>query len=137
MFRFCRHQPAELGPIAVEQVRRWGGVLEHPKASRLWPACGLPMPGELPDAFGGRSAEVAQVAWGHRAQKDTWLYIVTDSVGAVQLLRGGVPTHVVKTSRSNRKSLPECGKHERRLTPPRFAEFLVDLARQSRAQEVA
>ncbi|HLV66932.1 MAG TPA: hypothetical protein VKY73_14020, partial [Polyangiaceae bacterium] len=25
---------------AVEQVRRWGGVLEHPAGSRLWDQCG-------------------------------------------------------------------------------------------------
>lgn len=89
------------------------------------------MPGELPDTFGGRTAEVAQVNWGMRAQKDTWLYIVTsDLVGPVVLLRGAKPTHVVTTSRANRASLPECGKVERRLTPPAFAEFLVALARQ-------
>lgn len=27
---------------AVEQVRKFGGVLEHPKRSTLWPAAGLP-----------------------------------------------------------------------------------------------
>lgn len=133
LHRFCTRQPAELGPRAVEQVRQWGGVLEHPKASRLWSHCSLPMPGELPDAFGGRTAEVAQVNWGMRAQKDTWLYIVTaELVGPVILLRGAKPTHVVTTSRANRNALPECGKVERRLTPPAFAEFLVELARNTR-----
>lgn len=131
LHRFCTRQDASLGPIAVEQVRRWGGVLEHPKASRLWQHCSLPLPGELPDAFGGRTAEVAQVNWGHRAQKDTWLYIVTPTVGAVELPRGAQATHVVTTSRSNRKALPECGKVERRLTPQAFAAFLVDIARRS------
>jgi hypothetical protein len=56
---------------------------------------------------------------------------------AVELRAGGVPTHVVTTSRANRAALPECGKHERRLTPPAFAEFLVELARKCRNTEAA
>jgi hypothetical protein len=34
----ARRDPAEksLGLLAVEQVRRWGGVLEHPQRSSLW-----------------------------------------------------------------------------------------------------
>lgn len=129
LYRFCTRQPAELGPLAVEQVRRWRGVLEHPKGSRLWSHCGMPLPGELPDAFGGRTAEVAQVNWGHRAQKDTWLYIVTPQVGPIEIPRGARPTHVVTTSRAKGESLPECGKVERRLTPLAFAQWLVSIAR--------
>lgn len=138
LHKFCTRQPAELGPIAVRQVRVWGGVLEHPKASRPWKHCELPLPGELPDACGGRSVEVRQVAWGHRAAKDTWLYVVGPlCLGRIELRDGGTPTHVVTTSRANRESLPECGKVERRLTPPAFAEFLVELARQCRRTEAA
>ncbi len=132
LYKFCTRQDPALGPLAVEQVRQWGGVLEHPKASRLWLHCALPLPGELPDSYGGRTVEVAQVNWGHRAQKDTWLYVVAEVVGPVAIPRGGVPTHVVTTSRANRATLPECGKTERRLTPPAFAAFLVDLARRCR-----
>lgn len=129
LHRFCTRQDPSLGPLAVAQVRRWGGVLEHPKASRLWRHCSLPLPGELPDAFGGRSVDVAQVNWGHRAQKDTWLYIVAPVVGPIHLPQGATPTHVITTSRTKRASLPECGKVERRLTPLPFALFLVGVAR--------
>src|SRR5271165_2667608 len=45
----CTKQDATCGPHAVYAVRRWGGVLEHPKGSRLFEACGMPRPGELPD----------------------------------------------------------------------------------------
>ena len=34
----------ELALWAVEQVQRWGGVLEHPARSTLWPVAGLPEP---------------------------------------------------------------------------------------------
>lgn len=64
-------------PWAVEQVRRRGGVLEHPKGSRLWECLRLPpaMPtGQLPlfrDFWGGRALEVEQGWWGHPSPKPT------------------------------------------------------------------
>lgn len=48
-----RHDDPALAIRAVEQVRAFGGVLEHPAYSRLWDACGMARPGELPDAEGG------------------------------------------------------------------------------------
>ena len=35
-------------PLAVAQVRKRGGVLEHPKDSKLWAKCGIPKPGNFP-----------------------------------------------------------------------------------------
>ena len=44
---FAKPRPDEkaLALWAVEQVRKFGGVLEHPASSTLWPAAGLPAPG--------------------------------------------------------------------------------------------
>ena len=56
-------------------VREWGGVLEHPAGSTLWPAQRLPRPGER-DAFGGWTLAAPQKWWGHRAEKETWFYVV-------------------------------------------------------------
>jgi len=118
-----------LAPIAVEQVRRWGGVLEHPASSTLWRECRLPLPGGLPDEYGGWSVEVDQCAWGHRARKRTWLYVVGTKPSDVVLLTGGEPTHTVTTSRRvHGDSLPEMPQRERRMTPPAFAQFLIDIA---------
>ncbi|MDE2441397.1 MAG: hypothetical protein KGP14_10255 [Betaproteobacteria bacterium] len=64
-----------LAIYAVEQVRKFGGVLEHPKNSTLWPTLGLPRPGER-DEFGGWTLPIYQRWWGHRAEKPTLLYIV-------------------------------------------------------------
>ena len=40
-----------LGVWAVEQVMKWGGVLEQPAGSRLWEACQLPGPRDASDPF--------------------------------------------------------------------------------------
>lgn len=129
---FCTRQPRELAPIAVEQVRRWGGVLEHPASSTLWREYRLPPPGGLPDEYGGWSVEVDQCAWGHRARKRTWLYVVGTKPSDVVLLTGGEPTHTVTTSRRvHGDSLPEMPQRERRMTPLAFAQFLIDIARRS------
>jgi hypothetical protein len=93
----------DCAPRAVEQVRRVGGVLEHPAQSRLWregprcsvasgqhchhfsedggPCCAcafesLPYPEHAEDSFGGFTVQVDQVEWGHCARKRTWLYVV-------------------------------------------------------------
>jgi hypothetical protein len=125
--RFCTRQQADLGPIAVEQVRANGGVLEHPADSRLWAHCGMPKPGEFPDAWGGRTVVVDQVDWGHPARKRTWLYLVGVHVlGPRRAARQ--PTHVVASSL---RRLPEMLKRERHITPPAFAEWLISLAEQA------
>jgi hypothetical protein len=128
----AKHVPGrrELAPLAVMQVRTFGGVLEHPAWSKLWPELGLPRPGELPDAWGGWSIEVNQVAWGHKAAKPTWLYFVGVERSDVRPLSGGVPTHVIATStRDADRRLPKLHAKAARLSPPDFAAWLVSLAR--------
>lgn len=74
----CRYQRRDLAPRAVAQVRRWGGVLEHPRGSLLWKEhdLALLLPGVAPDRHGGFTISVEQVAWGHACRKPTWLYLV-------------------------------------------------------------
>jgi len=135
---FCTKQDATLGPVAVEQVQRFGGVLEHPAHSRLWRHCGLWPPGSLfCDSYGGFSVQLDQVRWGHKARKRTWLYVV----GIDRRQVGGFPpdrepTHLLTKFRLGGfgrvltacDRLPKVSKHERHITPPAFARFLVDLA---------
>ncbi len=138
---WCKRQDPTLAPIAVEQVRQWGGVLEHPARSRLWAACGLPRPGELPDAWGGVTIAVNQCDWGHVATKPTWIYLVGSRPFRFDWPAPGTATHWICGSRKRRVggggTAPEtvkfCSSEQRRRTPPAFAEFLVALARQARS----
>ncbi len=132
---FARPRPDEkdLAFFAVRQVREWGGVLEHPAHSTLWPAAGLPVPGQR-DEFGGWTLPIVQGWWGHRAEKATWLYIVGVEPGEIPEipLVLGEASHVVSSSRGIRKGdrgwRPECSKAEREHTPPQLAAWLVELA---------
>lgn len=118
-----------LGVWAVGQVRKWGGVLEHPAASTLWIHCGMHMPGRFPDNWGGWTLEVDQFHFGHRARKRTWLYIVgcdPDDLPEIPH-REGSPTHCVRTTKSYPR-LPSITKVEREQTPREFAMWLVEVA---------
>ena len=119
-----------LGPFAVAHVRRWGGVVEHPAGSTLWPYCSMPTPGQT-DAYGGFTLDVDQVRWGHPAQKHTWLYVCGCKPEDVPALPppGITPTRCVTSSRSTFYSLPALSKRGRELTPPALCVWLVELAR--------
>lgn len=119
------HDDGHTGPIAVAQVRRWGGVLEHPKDSKLWRECGLPRPGEMPDAWGGYTILVEQGDWGHEAQKPTWLYIV--GVDRKSLLAMPTRRPVPPSGHKGRGVLERLAKSKHHLTPPAFAGWLVSI----------
>lgn len=128
----CTKQDKSCAPRAVEQVRAFGGVLEHPQLSRLWMHCRLPEPFGFPDGFGGRAFLVRQVAWGHCCVKPTWLYVVgvpTELVLA-GMRTGGVATHRV-TSGPRGPRLPSANKRIASLTTPAFAAWMVELAREA------
>jgi hypothetical protein len=66
---------------ALRDVRRFGGVLEHPEHSKAWPHFGLAKPPRsggwvCADNFGGWTCRVEQGRYGHYAAKPTWLYAV-------------------------------------------------------------
>ena len=129
----CRRpQDRKHAPWAVALVQRLGGVLEHPAGSRLWNELRLPLPGALPDQFGGRSYALEQVAWGHACRKPTWLYVVGVPAAEVRIRAGGEPTHQIWGSRrpGQRHRIDLKGAHAgmRRRTPVLFAQWLIDLA---------
>lgn len=128
--KFARPRKGEraLAIFAVRQVRKYGGVLEHPVGSLLWKRAGLPAPGQR-DRFGGWTLGVNQHWWGHRAEKATLLYICGVEPREIPPipLRLDYPTHVVQSSqRSDYR--PHISKAEREHTPPELCIWLVELA---------
>lgn len=122
-----------LGPCVAAMVRRWGGVLEHPAYSTLWKAVGLPQPGYTDD-YGGYTLCIDQYWFGHRARKRTWLYICgckRSNVPAMEIKLGTAP-RVITNQHGLRSGQPgyrkEVTKKERDATPPKLAEWLVELA---------
>lgn len=143
----------DLAPRALEQVRQFGGVLEHPAGSRLFewdayegPEVPPPKPGEEPDQWGGYTIAVQQVEWGHVCRKPTWLYVVgvpreiVESAIALRPYPGRKPTHWASGGRtkSSRQGSPVppgikvCSAQQRRRTPEAFARLLIAIARSAR-----
>jgi hypothetical protein len=104
-----------LAPWAIDQVRAHGGVVEHPIGSALWDAVGCLGYG-MRDRFGGVLVPVLQSWWGHRAPKETGLYIV-----------GPVPEFPYDDTPATGR-IENMGQAERERTPEPFARFLVYLA---------
>lgn len=107
-----------LGPWAVEMVRTFGGVLEHPFCSRLWPHLHLPKPGHS-DAW-GFTVQIDQSWFGHASEKATWLYVC------------GVEPETLPpvTVRLGRRlvNFNLLGRAARQLTPPELCRYLVRVA---------
>lgn len=139
MFAKPREDEKALAPWAIEQIRKSGGVLEHPWGSKLWPELGLPEPGAQPDAWGGWTLPIHQHWFGHRAEKKTRLYIVgcrPQDIPDMPMVLGEA-THVIgDVGRAGcGTKRPEVSKAEREHTPPDLAIWLVELARRCKAPE--
>jgi hypothetical protein len=140
MFSTAPQEEKRLAYWAVDQVREYGGVLEHPSGSELWKECSLPSPGKR-DAF-GFCYGVEQWLFGHPAKKATWLYIVgcnpTDLPG--HPFRMGYADHAIgKCRRRNnlkRSELFDNRKETRSATPPAFARWLIETAERCKTSQL-
>jgi hypothetical protein len=113
---------------ALEAVRTYGGVLEHPANSLAWSMFGLPMP----PAYGwasslsdeGWACRVDQGLYGAPYRKITWLYAVGCELPALRWGDGGRRERSVWANYGggSRQAL-------RSVTPPAFREMLLSLAR--------
>lgn len=128
-----RHGEKDLARWAVAQIREFGGVLEHPKKSKLWADQSLPEPGQR-DRFGGFTLPIFQSWFGHRAEKATFLYVIgvePREVPDMPMILGEA-SHVVSSSRrwyrGHQNLKPWITHAEREHTPPDLAKWLVQLA---------
>ncbi|MEM6750747.1 MAG: hypothetical protein AAF612_09780 [Planctomycetota bacterium] len=107
------------GAAATAAVRRWGGVLEHPKDSHLWDWMCIPKPGDDPDYWGGYTVRIDQIAYGHCCIKPTWLYLVgVPRQDFIPQLHGG----------EQARPLEHLSKAQRERTPRPMALELIRLA---------
>lgn len=127
-----------LATLAVQLVRKHGGVVEHPASSTLWSHFGIPKPGEGPDPRGGWTLPVDQFWWGHEARKRTILYIVGVHwavMPPIEFAMGEAPKTCGQSGRrsdgTRKKGRVEISKSAREHTPPAFAEWLIEVARRA------
>ena len=134
---------------ALFDVRRFGGVVEHPEHSKAWAAFGLTKPprkgGWVKADEYGWTCRVEQGRYGHYFPKPTWLYVV--GVERLPDLRWGVhpvtddmfpPEYIEKYGREycRRRGLMsfQGGGRDSSVrihTPPEFRDLLIDIARKT------
>lgn len=127
---------------ALQHVRTFGGVLEHPEASAAWPFFGLRRPPYrggwvAADAAGGMTCRVEQGHYGHRARKGTWLYAFgVPELPALIWGRSGATARVSDARRTDR-TVELMATRERLATPPAFRDLLISIAESVRMKEAA
>ena len=144
----ARYESFEIGDdggcfeAALDAVRTWGGVLEHPAYTLAWSAYGLPRPyrgcwtRSLTDP--GFVTVISQSVYGHPARKQTWLYYVGAGPPALNwrdiqgraVIGGGVNTGECVGRR-------KIEKREASATPIAFRDVLLEMARSAVKNRVA
>ena len=115
---------------------KWGGVLEHPEASKAWPFFGLTTPpcdGGWISAgdWQGWTCRVEQGWYGHRARKATWLYVCSARARAPRLpsLHWGESVATIKGTTKRTGALAMMSHAKRKRTPAPFRDLLLSIAR--------
>jgi hypothetical protein len=123
---------------ALANVRRVGGVLEHPAYSDAWDTFLLPVPprsgGWVQGLCGGWACHVEQGRYGHVAKKATWLYVFGAELPSLRW--GYNPDQRSKALVSwcgnhvaSGESRPRVGKAAAAASPPEFRDLLLRIAR--------
>lgn len=130
---------------ALRDVRRWGGVIEHPADSHAWGVFGINKPPRsgkwiAADFFGGWTCCVEQGQYGHPSRKATWLYAChTDlpelrwgpSGDRMRLDEGFRTKEAAQAARGapDWRPVQRLSRNQRIRTPIEFRDMLLDLAR--------
>jgi hypothetical protein len=126
---------------ALDAVRTYGGVIEHPEGSHAWRHFGLNAPPRkggwvVADFQGGWTCCVEQGWYGHRARKATWLYAVETDLPSLRW--GRAPGDFVRLedgyhSKEERARAVKTGacqrlsKKQRAATPAEFRDLLISM----------
>lgn len=123
---------------ALNSVNKFNGVLEHPAGTYAWERYGLikPVFGEWVKSGSGWVTEVWQSAYGHKANKKTWLYYRGERkpfdlrwvkvVGSYQI--------GFQDQRGKSRNKPTLSKKLANATPDQFGFELMRLALFSREE---
>lgn len=121
---------------ALSSVKTFGGVLEHPAKTRAWAKFHIPRPQSTgwQRTVDGWVCEVWQSAYGHRANKATWLFYVGHEPPFHLRWDRPVGTHQVgfQDQRGKSANKPTISKSEANATPSEFRDELIRLARLSK-----
>ena len=117
---------------AVKCVQKFGGVLEHPKKTRAWQKHGLFKPNSIgwQKTINGWVCEVWQSAYGHLANKATWLYYVGPAPPINLNWDRPTGSHQIGgcDSRGKHRNKPTISGASASRTPDLFKEALIALA---------
>jgi hypothetical protein len=132
---------------ALKAVRTYGGVLEHPEASKAWRTFKLTPPKrhagwQRADEVGGWTCYVEQGHYGHMSRKPTWLYAngvelpeLNWSKGAQRIHPVALAKHGYEKARRIGMTAMVGGKDKTRIrnaTPVEFREVLIAIARSAK-----
>lgn len=113
---------------ALNAVRRFGGVLEHPAETRAFKYYGIPEPisrGWQMTIDGDWVTEIDQAAYGHCARKRTWLLYHGKGMPPELDWRQTLGTHQIGWFD---RRLPQLPAAERNRTPVPFRDLLLSIA---------
>lgn len=116
---------------AIQSIKKYGGVLEHPAKTRAWEAFGIgsPKPCRWVQYGSYWVAEVWQSTYGHRANKATWLMYVGEKKPFDLNWERRIGSYQIGFSdqRGKNKNKPTLSKREANATPPAFRDELIRL----------
>lgn len=134
---------------ALNAVRTFGGVIEHPWGSHAWAHFNLNIPPRsggwiAADFYGGWTCCVEQGRYGHYARKPTLLYAVGTDLPELDWGKGEPrldPAIIERMGLKRAKRLGEVGGRgggtnstPRIHTPPAFRDLLISIARSAHQQ---
>lgn len=121
---------------ALESVNKYCGVLEHPANTKAFETYGIGKPNKSGWKRTGKGwvCEVWQSAYGHKANKATWLYYVGFNKPFELKWDKIKGTHQIgrQDQRGKLANKPTLNKKEANATPIEFKELLISLAEYSR-----